>query len=134
MCLLSIEMRIGTADRLDVAIAAAEARARCRNAAAVSAPTPSAQPVPQSERSQIPKKPEYKYNLTSELEGIKRALGESDWDEYVSLIEKVEYDKMDRGEFEKQERKIFQTPTFPRLYKVVREIFAQQWPVRVLGE
>ena len=141
--ILSIEMGIGTADELDVAVAAPEARARARNAATVSAPTPSVQPVPQPQRPrrleepQEPKEPmmpKYNYNRTSELEGIKRALGEHDWNEYVSLVEKVEYGKVDRGEFAKQERRIFQTPTFPGLYKVVRQIVAQQLSVRELGE
>jgi len=144
--LLSITLGIGSADEFDVAVAAAEARARNRNAAASLAPTPSIQPVPRSQRSESPKelkrpeepeepkKPEYKYNLTSELEGIKRALGEPDWNNYVSLVEKVEYGKIDRGEFAKQERRIFQTPIFPGLCRVVREMVAQQLPARELGE
>ncbi|KAF3036130.1 hypothetical protein E8E11_003267 [Didymella keratinophila] len=136
--LLSTAMKIGSADDFVVAVAAAEARARGRKAAAMFAPTPSIQPVPRPQRPESlkelerpeepeePQKSEYKYDLTSELDGIKRALGDHDW--------KVEYSKIDRGEFAKQEKRIFQTPTFSGLYRVVREMVAQQLPARELGE
>lgn len=105
--------------------AAAEAKAHSQKAVAVSAPSPRADPVP---RPQRPKRPQskFKYGLTSELNGIKRALGENDWTEYVILVEKHESGKMDGGEFDKQERRTFQTPTIPGLQWMTKELVVKQ--------
>lgn len=107
------------------ASAASDSKVHNRKTVEVSTPTHAVVTVSQPQR---PKRsqPKFTYNLTSELEGIKRALGEDDWIEYVALVEERESGEISGSEFEKQERRIFQTPSIPGLQRVIREMVAQR--------
>lgn len=50
----------------------------------------------------------YKYEVPSELNGVKRALGEDDWTEHLVLMEKLVLEEVTEKEYNATSRRIFQ--------------------------
>lgn len=96
-----------------------------QKAAVASALTSHANTTSQLQGSLRPQ-PRFEYDLKPQLENIKRAFGEDDWTTYVIEIEKHELGEIDDSEFKKQERRIFQSPSIPRLQKMIREMVVEK--------
>ncbi|KAF3038672.1 hypothetical protein E8E12_007407 [Didymella heteroderae] len=105
----------------------AKIAAKCgkRESSPAPAPEPPNKQVPQSPRPQRPRS-RFKYSLTPKLENIKRAFGEDDWTAYVTEVEKHELGEIHDSECEKQERRIFQTPSIPGLRMAIKRMVVEQ--------
>jgi hypothetical protein len=62
--------------------------------------------VPAAQRSPAPR-PRYVYIVSKKLEGIKKALGEDDWNEYLILTERKLLGEITEDEFKAQSKRIF---------------------------
>ena len=63
-----------------------------------------------ADQAQQPQRPQSQYDerkVPTELDGIRRALGQHDWSEYVALVERLVSQEIDEKQFETSGRRIF---------------------------
>lgn len=89
-------------------------------------PTPNTAHMPLNPQIRRRTEPRVEYNIPPQLEGVKRALGNDTWNEYMQLIEDWLQDKISDEEVDKKERRLYQMTHEPTRM-MIRRMMAHRW-------